>query len=108
MGLGNLRNSLADGHKLRLMMKLLFSFLGFAFLNLQYQLWFGEDSQRALNLLDVELNTQRTANAISRARNKLLEIEVLDLKNGLEAVEERARLELGMIGKDETFYLFID
>ena len=38
----------------------------------------------------------------------LLEIEVLDLKTGLEAVEERARSELGMIGSDETFVLVIE
>ena len=43
-----------------------------------------------------------------QARNRLLEIEVLDLKTGLEAVEERARSELGMIGSDETFVLVIE
>ncbi len=89
-------------------MKLLYAFLGFAFLTLQYQLWLGEDSVRALNMLEVELNAQRGSNEELQQRNRMLEIEVLDLKNGLEAVEERARSELGMVGKDETFYLIVE
>jgi len=68
----------------------------------------GEDSVRSLNMLEDELAAQRAENENLEARNRLLEIEVVDLKNGLEAVEERARSELGMIGEDETFYLIID
>ena len=56
----------------------------------------------------MELTAQRAANAELEQRNQYLEIEVLDLKNGLEAVEERARSELGMIGERETFYLIIE
>ena len=89
-------------------MKFLIGISGFICLLLQYQLWLGENSVRTLNLLELELGEQRAHNAQMEARNTLLEIEVLDLKNGLEAVEERARSELGMIGKDETFYLIID
>jgi cell division protein FtsB len=59
-------------------------------------------------MLEDELAAQRAENENLEARNRLLEIEVVDLKNGLEAVEERARSELGMIGEDETFYLIID
>ncbi len=88
-------------------MKILFSFLGFAFLILQYQLWFGNDSVRALNSLELELQAQRTSNERLELRNRLVEIEVLDLKNGLAAIEERARSELGMIQKGETFYLLV-
>lgn len=89
-------------------MKILLSTLTLIFLTLQYQLWLGEDSVRSLNLLEDELAAQRAVNENLEARNRLLEIEVVDLKNGLEAVEERARSELGMIGEDETFYLIID
>ena len=89
-------------------MKILLSALTLIFLSLQYQLWLGEDSVRSLNMLEDELAAQRAVNENLEARNRLLEIEVVDLKEGLEAVEERARSELGMIGEDETFYLIID
>lgn len=89
-------------------MKILLSTLTLIFLTLQYQLWLGEDSVRSLNMLEDELAAQRAVNENLESRNRLLEIEVVDLKNGLEAVEERARSELGMIGEDETFYMIID
>jgi cell division protein FtsB len=89
-------------------MKALYVLLGTLFLILQYQLWLGDDSVRALNLLEEELAAQRQTNEALSARNEMLEIEVLDLKNGLEAVEERARSELGMIAEDETFYLIVE
>ncbi len=89
-------------------MKLLLATLGLLILVLQYQLWVGDGSVRALNLLEQSLDGQRQINADLQARNRLLEIEVLDLKTGLEAVEERARSELGMIGSDETFVLVIE
>ncbi|GJM14514.1 MAG: cell division protein FtsB [Pseudohongiella sp.] len=88
-------------------MKILFGFLALAFVTLQYQLWLGEDSVRTLNMLEVEVEAQRANNEQLAQRNRLVEIEVLDLKNGLEAVEERARSELGMIEKGETFYLLV-
>lgn len=88
-------------------MKILFGFLGFVFIVLQYKLWLGEDSVRTLNILEAEVQAQRDLNQDLEQRNRLVEIEVLDLKNGLEAVEERARSELGMIEKGETFYLLV-
>ena len=89
-------------------MKVLYGFLIIVFLNFQFQLWFGEDSVRELNMLQTELYAQRQINAEIEERNRLLEIEVVELKTGLEAVEERARSELGMIEKGETFYLLLD
>ena len=89
-------------------MKVLYGFLIIVFLNFQFQLWFGEDSVRELNMLQTELDAQRQINAEIEERNRLLEIEVVELKTGLEAVEERARSELGMIEKGETFYLLLD
>lgn len=89
-------------------MKALFSILALIIVGLQYQLWLGEDSVRALNILEAELAEQEAVNSGLAARNARLEVEVLDLKNGLEAVEERARSELGMIADDETFYMIID
>jgi cell division protein FtsB len=88
-------------------MKVLFSILALMFIILQYQLWLG-DSVRVLNNLDLELEAQIQLNSQLAERNRLLEIEVYDLKNGLEAVEERARSELGMIAEGETFFMVID
>ena len=90
------------------MRKLVFSGLMVTVLLLQVQIWFGRSSVRAINQLEATLDTQRQGNAVLEQRNRQLEVEILDLKNGLEAVEERARSELGMIGKDETFYLIVD
>ena len=89
-------------------MKVLYGFLIIVFLNFQFQLWLGEDSVRELNMLQTELDAQRQFNIELKERNRLLEIEVVELKTGLEAVEERARSELGMIEEGETFYLLLD
>ncbi|MFM1895563.1 MAG: hypothetical protein RLZZ385_637 [Pseudomonadota bacterium] len=75
---------------------------------LQYQIWFGRSSLTQLDALRDELQVQRELNGRLQERNQELEVEILDLKNGLEAVEERARSELGMIGENETFYLIIE
>lgn len=88
--------------------KILLTGLTLLILILQYQLWLGEDGLRELRLLQADLDSQRAENDGLAARNRALQIEVIDLKNGLEAVEERARSELGMIGEDETFYLIIE
>lgn len=74
----------------------------------QFQIWFGASSVRALNALEASLDEQRAGNALLSQRNRAMEVEVIDLRNGLEAVEERARSELGMIGQDETFYMIVE
>ena len=74
---------------------------------LQYPLWIGKGSWLKVWELDRSLTAQRDQNAKLKARNEALDAEVRDLKEGLEAVEERARLELGMIKKDEIFYQVI-
>ena len=89
-------------------MKALYGFLIIVFVIFQFQLWLGEDSVRGLNMLQTELDAQRQINAEIEERNRLLEIEVVELKTGLEAVEERARSELGMIEEGEIFYLLLD
>ncbi len=89
-------------------MKILSVICLFLILVLQFQYWLGEDSVRSHNLLQQEVATQQAINDELQQRNERLEIEVLDLKNGLEAVEERARSELGLIAEGETFYMIID
>lgn len=73
-------------------------------LALQYPLWIGKGSWLKVWELDRQLTQQREGNARLKARNDALDAEVRDLKQGLGAIEERARLELGMIKKDEIFY----
>ena len=71
---------------------------------LQYPLWIGKGSWMRVWELDRQLLAQKDTNARAKSRNEALDAEVRDLKQGHEALEERARYELGMIRKDETFY----
>lgn len=89
-------------------MKIVVAVLVAVVLLLQYPLWFGNGSVVNLWRLEREIAAQRGENARLRERNAALEAEVVDLKTGLEAVEERARLELGMVKKDEAFYQIIE
>jgi len=75
---------------------------------LQYPLWFGSGGILAVWMLNREIDAQRAENARLAERNRILATEVVDLKQGLEAIEERARAELGMIKKGETFYQVIE
>jgi len=74
---------------------------------LQYRLWFGDGSVQAFWQLREEAKATHSELLNLRSRNQALEAEVADLKSGLDAIEERARTELGMIDEDETFYQFI-
>ena len=85
-------------------MKPLAAVLATLVLALQYPLWLGKGSWTRVWDLESQLTAQRATNAQDKARNDALEAEVRDLKEGSEAVEERARLELGMIKRDEVFY----
>ena len=85
-------------------MKILAYILAGLALALQYPLWVGTGSWMRVWDLERQLVEQRAANTSAKARNDALEADVRDLKEGSEAVEERARIELGMIRKDEVFY----
>ena len=76
-------------------------------LALQGQLWLSNDGFRKTRDLRHAVNLQRAQNEALSERNQALEAEVLNLKQGKEAAEERARTDLGMIGKTETFYQII-
>ncbi len=71
---------------------------------LQYPLWLGKGSWLRVWELDRQLADQRTANLALGERNDQLAAEVKDLKTGYEAIEARARYELGMIKGNEVFY----
>lgn len=75
---------------------------------LQYQLWLGEDSIPALSQLRQAVAEQARENEALRQRNEALAAEVRNLRGGLDAVEARARSELGMIRQGETFYRVVD
>ena len=84
-------------------MKAISLILGGLLLLLQYPLWLGKGSWLKVWELDRQVTEQKEANARLKARNDALDAEVRDLKEGLEAIEERARTELGMIKQDEIF-----
>ncbi len=72
-------------------------------LGLQYQYWLGENGRAEHNKLLTQISDQQQYNDNQIAANNLLRTDVHDLKNGLEAVEEHARLDLGLIKSNETF-----
>lgn len=89
-------------------MKIIIAILIVVLLILQYKLWFGDGNMREVWALQQAIEEQKRENDRLRERNAALEAEVQDLKQGLEAIEERARNELGMIKKDETFFQVIE
>jgi cell division protein FtsB len=85
-------------------MKWLAVSLALVILLLQYRVWFSEDGVRELDRLQTAVAAQRNENQQLEERNRQLGAEVRDLKTGLDALEERARSDLGMIAQHETFY----
>lgn len=77
------------------------------FILLQYRLWFGKNSVPDYVALQESVASQKVLNEQLRQRNKVLYADTDDLKLGLEAIEERARNELGMIKEQETFFRII-
>ena len=75
---------------------------------LQYPLWFGKGGWLRAWELDRQVNAQKKNNDDLKRRNAGLEAEVKDLKNGLEAIEERARFELGMVKDNEVFFQVLE
>ena len=78
------------------------------FLWLQYQLWIDKDGVRKLHDLKQRVEAQKETNQEIYQRNKVLAAEVEDLKSGQDAIEERARKDLGMIREGEVFFQIID
>ena len=78
--------------------------LGIVAVALQAKLWLADDGYRKTVDLSVAVAEQRGLNEQLRERNTALDAEVVNLKQGLEAAEERARTDLGLIGQNETFY----
>jgi len=75
---------------------------------IQYPLWLGKGGWLRVWDMNRQVEAQKETNRQLAIRNAGLDAEVKDLKQGLDAVEERARVELGMIKQDEVFYQIID
>jgi cell division protein FtsB len=74
---------------------------------IQYPLWLGKGGWVRVWDIDRQLAAQKGRNAELAARNAALDAEVRDLKEGLDAIEERARYELGMVRQDEIFFQIV-
>ena len=79
-----------------------------AIAGLQARLWIGQGSFAHVNGLEEQVSLRTAENQSRRGRNAILKAEILDLKHGLEAVEDIARSELGLIKKGETFFLLVE
>ncbi|MEL0216095.1 MAG: septum formation initiator family protein [Gammaproteobacteria bacterium] len=80
--------------------------IGIAYL--QTRIWFGDGSFAHVSALQSQLDHRIEDNELKRTRNRLLKAEILDLREGLDAVEEKARADFGLIKEGETFLLLID
>ncbi len=91
-----------------LRMRIVMIMLAFLLALLQYRLWVGEGSIAQLMAVKEQVALQKLENQRLAERNRLLAVDVVALQTGLEAVEEYARTELGMIRHDEEFFLMAD
>ncbi|RJX30983.1 MAG: cell division protein FtsB [Oxalobacter sp.] len=89
-------------------MRLITIVLAVLLILIQYPLWFGKGGWRRVWNLDQQVTSTKQKNDEIKARNVKLESEVRDLKEGTDAIEERARYEMGMIKQGETFVQILD
>lgn len=75
---------------------------------LQYRLWIAEGSLAEMKRLELQVQEQTAINRALEARNEILEREVLNLQNGNDGLEQRAREQLGLIREGEVFYQFVE
>ena len=89
-------------------MKLLIGLGVLAIVGLQYHYWLGDAGHLAVVELTEEIDDEQRVNDRLERRNRLLAAEIAALKDGLDAVEARARTALGMVAEGETFFLVVD
>jgi len=89
-------------------MKWLVALIFVALVAMQYSLWWGQSGLLAVERLQEKITAQEAVNARLSDRNQQLHAEVLDLKQGIDAIEERARHDLGMVKPNETFYQLVE
>ena len=88
------------------MRQLLFIFISL-FLLLQHHLWFGKNGLKDNRQLEKEVELAEASNQELVTRNQMMFSEIDNLKTGTEAIEERARNELGLIKEGETFFRIV-
>lgn len=88
-------------------MKWMLAILIIILLSLQYRLWVGDGSLAEVARLEREVRLQQAENDRLYERNQVLAVEVENLKTGLDSIEERARNDIGMIKKNETFFMVL-
>lgn len=88
--------------------KVLIVILILLIIQLQYRLWFGDGNIQQVKKYQQRLDDLRQASHLKKERNEKLYAEVVDLRKEEEAIEERARYDLGMIKEDETFLQIIE
>ena len=89
-------------------MKLIVAILILLLAGLQYRLWIGEGSLAHRFQLQQQVDQQQAENERLQERNHIIALEVKELKSGYESVEERAREQMGMIKKGETFFMVVE
>jgi len=89
-------------------MKALGIILGALIVLIQYPLWFGKGGWLRAWELDRQVDAAKSKNTDLERRNGALAADVRDLKTGTDAIEERARYELGMTRADEVFYQYVE
>jgi len=85
-------------------MKIIIAIIILLIIHFQYRIWLGDGSVAQIEAYQLRLDELKKEAEEKRQRNEALYAEVLDLRKGQEAIEERARDELGMIKEDETFF----
>jgi len=85
-------------------MKIFIALIILLIIHFQYRIWIGDGSLAEIDAYQLRLDDLKKQAEEKRERNEALYAEVLDLRKGQEAIEERARDELGMIKQDETFF----
>lgn len=89
-------------------MRYIFIALIITIVGLQYKLWMGDDSLLEWLHLEKKLEAQTLNNEELASRNRAVEADIVELKSGDQALEERARYELGMVKEGEVYYQFVD
>lgn len=89
-------------------MKYLIGLLMVILVTVQWRLWWGQGGLLEVWRLEQRIAEQKRANQNLQVRNGQLQAEVMDLKEGLSAIEERARSELGLVKPEETFYQLVN
>lgn len=89
-------------------MKWLVGLICIALVLMQYSLWWGPSGLLEVAQLQQQIDAQEAVNSSLAERNRQLHAEVLDLKQGIAAIEERARYNLGMVKPNETFYQLVE